>query len=126
LARHRGTQKVRVAPGGPQGQRQELEASQKAIPLPAPNSGGPAPVQGQAGSPVVRPDVFGPTGRPGEPLTAGAAAGPGGDRLGMLPDDPAELLRAVYMQYPSPGVRRLLEKASDQTSGGNNRVPPVA
>ena len=78
-------------------------------------SPGAPPVNGNvAPVPVNRPDVFGPTGRPNEPLTAGAPAGPGGNRLGILPDDPVEFLRAVYLQYPSQGLRRLIETANER------------
>lgn len=28
----------------------------------------------------------------------------------MLPDDPAEFLRAVYMRYPSPGLAAMIER----------------
>ena len=118
----KGTQPVRVPTGGPQGQRQQLEASQKAIPLPA----GTGPQQGAAppngAVPVQRPDVFGPTSRPGEPLTAGAAAGPGPNGIGMLPDDVDGFLRAIEMQYPSPGLRRLREFSARRT----RNAPPVS
>ena len=71
----------------------------------------PGPAGGQPLSPVTRPDVFGPTQRPNEPLTAGAAYGPGPTAVeNLLPDDPAMLLRAVHMQFPSPGTREMLEK----------------
>ena len=111
----KGTQPVRVPTGGPQGQRQQLETAQQVIPLPDRQGGAPpAPTNG---APVERPDVFGATTRPGEPLTAGASEGPGPNGLGMLPDDPNELLRAVWLQFPSPGLRRLIEFA-------NNRETP--
>ena len=115
----RGTQPVRVPTGGRQGQRQQLETAQQVIPLPdRQGGGGPVPVQTNGAVPVERPDVFGPTSRPGEPLTAGAPAGPGSNGIGMLPDDPTEFLRAVYLMYPSPGLRRLIE-----TSGNQNATP---
>lgn len=63
-----------------------------------------------ASQPVQRPQIFAPTDRPNEPITAGAAAGAGPTQRGLLPDDPAMFLRAVYLQYPSPGLRRLLER----------------
>ena len=118
----KGTQPVRAPSGGPQGQRKQLETAQKAIPLPEGSGppGGAAPPNGVA--PVQRPDVFGATTRPGEPLTAGAPAGPGSNGIGMLPDDPVEFLRAVYLQFPSPGLRRLIE-----TSGGQSQnASPVS
>ncbi len=115
----KGIQPVRAPTGGPQGQRQQLETAQQAIPLPA----GPVPPGGAAppnGVPVSRPDVFGVTSRPGEPLTAGAPAGPGPNGIGILPDDPIEFLRAIYVQFPSPGLRRLIE------TSGNQDASPVS
>ena len=112
----KGTQPIRVPTGGPQGQRQQLETAQQVIPLPDRQGGAPAQTNGAV--PVQRPDVFGATTRPGEPLTAGAAAGPGPNGIGMLPDDPIEFLRAIYLQYPSQGLRRLIE-----TSGNQDATP---
>ena len=109
----RGTQPVRVPTGGPQGQRQQLETAQQVIPLPDRQSGGAPPPQTN-GAPVERPDVFGATARPNEPLTAGAPAGPGPNGIGMLPEDPVEFLRAVWLQFPSPGLRRLIETSENQ------------
>ena len=110
----RGTQPVRVPTGGPQGQRQQLETAQQVIPLPDRQSGGAPPPQTN-GAPVERPDVFGATARPNEPLTAGAPAGPGSNGIGMLPDFVDDFLRAIEMQFPSPGLRRLLEFSASRT-----------
>ena len=119
-----GTQPVRVPTGGPQGQRQQLETAQQVIPLPDRQSGGVSPVGPgpNGGVPVERPDVFGPTSRPGEPLTAGAPAGPGSNGIGMLPDDVDGFLPAIEMQYPSPGLRRLREFSASRTRD----APPVS
>ena len=116
-------QPVRVPSGGVFGQAQELEDAQGAIPLPERRGGSP---DGQAPSPggdnpiipVNRLDVFGPTGRPGEPLTAGAPAGPGPGQIGMLPPDNVQTLRAVQMTFPSPGLRRLIAFHDAQTASG--------
>ena len=118
----KGTQPVRVPTGGPQGQRQQLETAQQVIPLPAGSGppGGAPPTNGAV--PVARPDVFGATSRPGEPLTAGAPAGPGPNGIGMLPDDVDGFLRAIEMQYPSPGLRRLREFSASRT----RNAPPVS
>lgn len=113
--RKSGEQPVRVPTGGDFGARKQLESMQQAIPLPATTGGSsPSPPTqppgGGGAAPLVdvqRPDIFGPTRRPDEPLSAGVV-GPGG----LLPDDPTELLRAVYLAFPSPGVRRLLERAA--------------
>ena len=104
------TQPILVAPGGKYGSRKALETAQKAIPLPA--GGPPAPTAPGEGIPVVRPDIFGPTQRPGEPVTAGAQLGPGPSNLGVLPDDPVELLHILNTLYPSPGLRTMIERMS--------------
>lgn len=70
---------------------------------PAPAGSPPAP------QPVQRPDVFGPTNRPREPLTAGTR-----QSQGILPQDPASLLRALYVRFPNEDLRRLLERASER------------
>lgn len=60
-------QPVRVAPGGEYGSRQEMEAIQSGSPM---QGGGGAP------APSLTP-LSAPTANPGEPVTAGADAGPG-------------------------------------------------
>ena len=99
-------QPIRVASGGPYGQRQALTGLQAAAPLAA---GAVAPGTASAGAvssfaaPGPRPpQVFGPTERPSEPLSAGLRAGP------ILPDDPDVLLRALYWIYPHPDILRLM------------------
>ncbi len=121
----KGTQPVTVPSGGAFGQAQELEDAQSAIPLPerrGGSPGGPPPAPGGGGNepvlPVNRLDVFGPTGRPGEPLTAGASAGPGPTQIGMLPPDNLQKIRAIQMTYPSPGLRRLIAFHDAQTASG--------
>ena len=119
----KGTQPVRVPTGGPQGQRQQLETAQQVIPLPDRQGGGSGTLPPPNGAaPVQRPDVFGATTRPGEPLTAGAAAGPGPNGVGMLPDDFIQGLRATNMQYPSPGLTRLIRFYDSQIRD----APPVS
>jgi hypothetical protein len=55
------------------------------------------------------PSAFGPTQRPGEPITAGVPFGPG---LSPPPVDPAEetllMLQAMYRVLPHPGIQRLM------------------
>ncbi len=119
----KGTQPVRVPTGGPQGQRQQLEGAQQAIPLPDRQGGGSGILpQPNGAAPVERPDVFGATARPGEPLTAGATAGAGPNGVGMLPDDFIQGLRAIQMQFPSPGLARLIRFHDSQTRD----APPVS
>ena len=119
----RGTQPVRAPSGGPIGQRQDLEAAQGAVPLPerrGGSPGGPAPSPDGENPiiPVNRLDVFGATQRPGEPLTAGAPAGPGPGQIGVLPPDDIGFIRNVQMVYPSPGLRRIIAFHDAQTASG--------
>lgn len=111
-----GTQPILLPTGGPQGQRQALQAAQQAVPLPA----GPVGMAGGAQAPpppdMPRPDIFGPTARPDEPLTAGAALGAGPPNPGMLPEDPAELLRLLNTLYPSPGTKRMMERFNNASA----------
>ena len=120
----KGTQPVRAPSGGPVGQRQQLETAQGAVPLPenrGGSPGGPPPPGGGGPIPVDRLDVFGATGRPSEPLTAGAPAGPGPGQIGMLPPDDIGFIRNVQMVYPSPGLGRLIAFHDAQTA---NSVGP--
>ena len=117
----KGVQPVTVPTGGPLGQRQQLETAQEVIPLPdrrGGSPGGPPPPGGGGPIPVDRLDVFGATQRPDEPLTAGAPAGAGPGQIGMLPPDYIQGLVAIQMEYPSPGLRRLIAFADAQTANG--------
>ena len=106
-------QPVRVAPGGDYGDRSELVAQQKAAPLAA--TGGVVQAPPVGGSP--RPGgVFGPTERPGEPVTAGVDMGPGPGApptpAALLPpEDPNMLLRAIVATVgPHPDLLRMLNR----------------
>lgn len=101
-------QPVRLAPAEFHGQRQQMTQLQQAAPMAA----GTEPPPG-AGLPPFAGQAFRtPTDRPGEPVTAGAPFGPGAPAVTrLLPDDPLELLRAVYAKYPTEGIRRLLERS---------------
>lgn len=75
--------------------------------LPGAGGGSGAPEPALPGAPMPPMPMGGfadPTERPDEQLTAGL-----GGRGGMLPDDPDELLRALYSQAPNDDLRRLLE-----------------
>lgn len=93
------------------GEKKQLEDAQRVVPLPD-NTTTASPPSAAPTRQVERPDVFAPTARRSEPLTAGAAEGPGPADLSMLPPDPVSVLRAIYLQYPSPGIRRLLERSA--------------
>lgn len=100
-------QPTRVPSGGPYGARQASEDQQAAAPLaggstpPAtPEEGGPPGGSVPSGS----PDLFGPTRRPNESITAGAMpVGPGQPQLTS-----DELLRILYQKRPSSYLARLL------------------
>lgn len=108
----RATQPVTTVPGQRYSEAGKQAAAQREIPLPdrtqTPVSGGASP----QGGPVPRPNVFSPTERPNEPLTAGAPGGAGPDNLGLLPPDPVAHIRALYNLFPNEELRRLLERAS--------------
>jgi len=93
------TQPVRSAPGGDYGDRQGAEQEQSA-----------APMQAASAPPGLMGGAFGPTGRPNEPITAGAALGPGPGAPPEMEPDPDMLLRAMYRKYPHPDLERLLQR----------------
>ena len=102
-------QPIRAATDQPYGARQATEGAQAAAPLavgggPPPSApmGGPGGAGGTA-SPLPPIDVFGATGRPNEPMTAGL------DAQGMMnQDDPDMMLRLLIAAYPHPSLTRLL------------------
>lgn len=98
LAAHSAGQPQRVASGGPHGSRQQMQAMQSAAPM--------QQAQAPAG---LREGVFGPTQRPGEPITAGAPLGPGPGPAGPEPSgDPDMVLRALYRMTGHPDLERIL------------------
>lgn len=70
-----------------------------------PGAGGPPAGGGGGGG--QRPRVFGPTERPGEPMTSGVDAGPGKGRPATppLPNDTDAMIRAVIAEYPELAER---------------------
>lgn len=107
------TQPVRVASGGDYGSRQASVEQQQAAPLAA--GGGAPPPPGPPGaagaSPVAPlPNPFGPSQRPGEPVTAGAALGPGQPAPNPRADAVAAL-QALFQAAPLPEVQAMLEQA---------------
>jgi nucleoid-associated protein YgaU len=89
-----------TAPGGPYGQRQALEQQQAAAPLARAQA---APPSGRVPMQLPTLNAFGPTARPGEPVTRGL---PGTNQI--VADDPDVLLRALYAVYPHPDIQRLI------------------
>ncbi len=91
-------------PPGAQAQLRALQGSG----LPDARAGGGA---ASSGSPPIPsgPDVFGPTTRPSEPLTAGAPFGPGpGPDAASLPITPEAIVMAMYQAFPHPDLLRIL------------------
>jgi hypothetical protein len=101
--------------GQPYGARKQQIDAQKVVPLPNNTPAAPGGATPPPGPPVQRPNVFAPTQRPNEPVTAGAAMGPGPTSFEqMLPDTSGtDVLRALVMQGLDPDgtIRRMLERA---------------
>lgn len=86
-----GTQPIQVAPGGPQGQRQQLEADQAAVPLPDSQEQMQQAMMAAKNFTPPQP-LDRPTDYPGEPITAGLpiGAGAGSDQLAAPYMQPAQ------------------------------------
>lgn len=62
------------------------------------------------------PNLFDPTNRPTEPVTAGLnmGPGPGTEALGPMPPSPADPVRqvvqALLLQFPNPDLTRILNR----------------
>lgn len=93
-------QAVRPTPAASYGDRAASIAQQQAAPLRSGGAETPPPMAaGPVGAPGPNMDVFRPTERPGEPLTAGVPIGagsPGRPAVNGVLDE----LRAIYSQYP--------------------------
>lgn len=72
------TQGKKIAPGGAYGDRKAMDELQSGAAM----AGTPAPPSPPTITPAMLPDLASPSGRPDEPVTAGADAGPGPDALG--------------------------------------------
>lgn len=118
-------QPVQVASGMPYGERQVLEAAQRAMPLPAapsvPSASAPVPPRPQGPMPGAFGRFDRMTERPDEPLTAGMDMGPGPGREALAQgvmvtqdDQLVSQLRALYAIYPSSDVLRLLQVAESR------------
>lgn len=98
-------QPVRAIPATAHGDRAASVAQQQAAPVraggPQTPSAAPSGPPGAAPPGFNAPDLWGPTERPGEPVTAGVPFGPGGN--GPPPDpmeDVADRLRALFLADP--------------------------
>lgn len=113
---------VQTAPSTGYGERVAQERAQQAVPL-APPPSVQAAAAAQAQQPPPPPPDFGDftraTERPEEPMTSGAALGPGPGpgALGMagLPDTNSLWVRQLYALSPSEELRDLIEEIE---SGG--------
>jgi hypothetical protein len=105
---NRNKQPVAAGPSQEYGQRARLERAQVAVPLPQ-----------QPQAPFVGPDQVpsfsNPTSRPQEPITAGLPFGAGRNPGPMdrppspTADGVGDRLRALYLAFPTPELRELLE-----------------
>ena len=78
-----------------------------------PARGGAAP-EAPFVDPTTRvPRLNDPTGRPGEPVTAGLFSGPGAgpEAIGAMPPDPVQAnIEAAYLAMPTPELRRVIQR----------------
>lgn len=112
------------------GARARQVAEQQAVPATAPPPPATAPPAGPAPSgpgapPVANPapgpdpgtlgDLFGPTARPDEPLTAGMPFGPGPGPRVQTPYDPdLDQLRKIYQAYPSNALLAVIDEMENE------------
>lgn len=103
------SQPVRPIPGGDYGSRKASVELQQGAPMAA---AAPTPTHqrapGASAPPLGAPDPFGPTRRPGEPVTAGAMLGPGRTPGGA--ESSIDRLRGVYSRFPYEGLRDIIEE----------------
>lgn len=108
--------KIQNANNGTYGQRAELQGLASGAPTQAPMG---AVARGEYATPMAPQTpgvgIFEPTQRKGEPVTAGVdngTPGVGSNALQLAPDSPDQLsvlARAMFMQNPTPQLRRLIE-----------------
>ena len=100
-----GNQPVMRLPNADYGESAAYEAQQQAAPLG--DGGGANMPMPLANAPI--PDVFGPTERPGLPLTDGAPLGAGASPVkGNINDDETILLNEMISRNPHPILLQLL------------------
>lgn len=91
------------------GENKAVNDMQGAAPMQS--SGGSSSPQQGGPSPMPANGVFGPTDRPGEPLTAGIDWGPGaGSQPPVLDEDPYLIARALLQVAPSPQLERMVAR----------------
>lgn len=99
-------QPVRVAPGQEYGKGAAQQRAQQVIPLPT------QPPQQRVTADEV-PNLFAPTQRPNEPITAGLPFGPGpGPRMDQraAPNPTSDFIRGLYLRAPTPELRELIDQ----------------
>lgn len=107
--------KIQNATGGSYRERTELTELAQGAPMPQVNpTVAPAPSAVNPLAALGTVDIFGPTTRPEEPVSAGATGGdgPGPEVLPTpvtAPDQLAVLARAMFAADPTPQNRRLVE-----------------
>lgn len=107
--------KIQNATGGAYRERTELTELAQGASTNVPPVNIPAPAAVNPLANLGSTDIFAPTARPEEPVSAGAAGnsdGPGPDVLPTpvtAPDQLAVLARAMFAADPTPQNRRLLE-----------------
>lgn len=111
-------QPIQVAPGGEYGSATALKQGQQVVPLPNAQAAMSAPLSAPQAAPVAPGDINfeALTARPNEPVTNGLPVGPGQGPealgIGAGPNDPATLLRSMYVNVPQAqnnDVLRLIE-----------------
>lgn len=119
LSRRTDGQAVRPVTGLPYGENQDLNTQQAAAPMAGTTAGQPVPPL--VALPSMTPDLYAPSDRPDEPVTAGASVGPGGgpEILGppRMPAGPTQqrlaglmpvLARAAEQPYASDELRAVV------------------
>lgn len=97
------------------GENKAVNEQQAAAPISSQGqAGGGGPAPAATGPPGFGPaGAFSPTGRPGEPMTAGTDFGPGvGRQTPLGAEDPLLLLRLLHERTPSAATARLLARLS--------------
>lgn len=102
-----------VADGGPYGSRQDMLGIQVGAPMQG-GGGAPAPAPGPTAADLIPFDA--PTQNPGEPVTAGAATGPGiGPQAAGIDDDTTASLKQYASLLPSLELMANLPSATPET-----------